>query len=122
MKKIKLHDPVIVAQSTKEPILFGGYQDPYIRCTEQGTLYLRFNARRDNWLTFGEEEKNPVYKSTDGGESWMHIENGQDEWIRAGTRLPNGDIFCFCEYPVLKKETLPELPPCPKGVKCFGAV
>ena len=115
MKKIRLHDPVVVAQSTTEPILFGGYQDPYIRRAEDGTLYVRFNARRDSWLTFGEEEKNPVYKSTDGGESWSPVKNGQDEWLRAGTRLPNGDIFYFREHPVLTKETLPELPPLPEG-------
>ena len=114
MKKIRLSNPVIVAQSTTEPILFGGYQDPYIRYSEDGALYVRFNARHDNWLTFGEEEKNPVYRSTDGGESWSYVENGQDEWLRAGTRLPNGDIFYFREYPVLPKETLPEFPPLPK--------
>ena len=117
MKSIRISEPVTVAFSTTEPILFGGYQDPFIRCAEDGTLYVRFNARRDNWLTFGEEEKNPVYKSTDGGESWSHVKDGQNEWMRAGTRLPNGDIFYFREHPVLKKETLPELPPLPEGRK-----
>ncbi len=114
MKTIKLGKPVIVAQSTKEPILFGGYQDPQIRCGEDGGLYVRFNARRDSWLTFGEEEKNPVYKSTDGGESFFKCENPQEEWMRAGTRLPNGDIFYFREHSVLRKETLPELPALPQ--------
>ena len=114
MKTIKLGKPVIVAQSTTEPILFGGYQDPQIRCGEDGVLYVRFNARRDSWLTFGEEEKNPVYKSTDGGESFFKCENPQEEWMRAGTRLPNGDIFYFREHSVLRKETLPELPALPQ--------
>ena len=68
MKKIILGEPVLVAQDTEQPVLFGGYQDPNIRRSEDGTLYVRFNARRDSWLTFGEEEKNPVYRSTDGGE------------------------------------------------------
>ncbi len=111
MKTIKLGEPVVVAQSTEEPILFGGYQDPTIRRAEDGTLYLRFNARRDSWLTFGEEENNPVYKSTDGGDTWTPIKNGQFHWLRAGTRLPNGDIFSFSEHAVLRKETLSYLPP-----------
>ncbi len=113
MKTIKLGEPVIVAQDTEQPVLFGGYQDPTIRRAEDGTLYVRFNARRDSWLTFGEEEKNPVYKSTDDGISWEYVKNAQDEWIRAGTRLPNGDIFYFREHAVLRKETLPELPQLP---------
>ena len=95
MKTIKLGDPVMVAQDTKEPILFGGYQDPTIRLGEDGRLLVRFNARRDNWLTFGEEEKNPVYCSADGGAHWELCDKPQDTWLRAGTRLPNGDIFCF---------------------------
>ncbi|MBR6506716.1 MAG: exo-alpha-sialidase [Clostridia bacterium] len=117
MKKIILGKPAIVAQSTTEPVLFGGYQDPAIRRAQDGTLYVRFNARRDSWLTFGEEEKNPVYRSADGGESWSVVKNGQDEWMRAGTRLPNGDIFYFREHPVLRKETLPPLPPLPDNRK-----
>ena len=117
MKKIILGKPVIVAQSTTEPVLFGGYQDPAIRRAQDGTLYVRFNARRDSWLTFGEEEKNPVYRSADGGESWSVVKNGQDEWMRAGTRLPNGDIFYFREHPVLRKETLPPLPALPDNRK-----
>ncbi len=111
MKKIILSPPVTVAQSTTEPVLFGGYQDPAIRLGENGVLYVRFNARRDSWLTFGEEEKNPVYKSEDGGETWEKSKDPQNEWMRAGTRLPNGDIFYFCEHAVLKKETLPTLSP-----------
>ena len=117
MKKIILGEPVLVAQDTEQPVLFGGYQDPNIRRSEDGTLYVRFNARRDSWLTFGEEEKNPVYRSTDGGESWERVEKAQDEWMRAFPKLPNGDIFYFREYPVLRKETLPTLPPLPEGRK-----
>lgn len=113
-KSIRLGEPIIVAQSTEEPVLFGGYQDPNIRKGEDGTLYVRFNARRDSWLTFGEEEKNPVYKSIDGGESWSLAEKGQREWVCAGAKLPNGDIFYFREHAVLRKETLPELPPLPE--------
>ncbi len=115
MKTIKLHDPVIIAQSTTEPVFKGGYQDPIVRCAEDGTVYVRFNARRDCWETFGQEEANPVYKSTDGGDTWSYVENGQYEWIRAGTRLPNGDIFYFREHAILKQDTLPELPPLPEG-------
>ena len=47
MKTIKLGEPRIVAQDTEQPVLFGGYQDPTIRRGEDGTLYVRFNARRD---------------------------------------------------------------------------
>lgn len=115
MKSIKLGNAITVAQSTDEPVLFGGYQDPSIRKGEDGALYVRFNARRDSWHTFGTEEKNPVYKSVDGGESWEQIQNGQHEWMRAGAKLPNGDIFYFREHTVLQKDTLPELPPLPNG-------
>ena len=121
MKTIKLGDPVTVAQDTKEPILFGGYQDPTIRLGEDGRLLVRFNARRDNWLTFGEEEKNPVYSSDDGGAHWELCHKPQETWLRAGTRLPNGDIFCFREHSVLRKETLPQLPPLPEGRKLLTA-
>ena len=117
MKTVKLGAPIIVAQSTEEPILFGGYQDPNVRCSEDGTLFVRFNARRDSWLTFGEEEKNPVYKSIDDGESWERVKNAQDEWMRAGARLPNGDVFYFREHSVLRKETLPKLPILPESRK-----
>lgn len=115
MKTIRLSEPVIVAQNTTEPVLFGGYQDPMIRGGADGTLYVRFNARRDSWLTFGEEEQNPVYKSTDGGTSWERCAHAQDEWLRAGTPLPNGDLFYFREHAVLRGETLPALPPLPEG-------
>ena len=117
MKTVKLGAPIIVAQSTEEPILFGGYQDPNVRCSEDGTLFVRFNARRDSWLTFGEEEKNPVYKSIDDGESWERVKHAQDEWMRAGARLPNGDVFYFREHSVLRKETLPKLPILPESRK-----
>ena len=40
MKTIKLGKPIIVAQSTEEPILFGGYQDPTIRRAENGDLLI----------------------------------------------------------------------------------
>ena len=113
-KSIRLGEPIIVAQSTEEPVLFGGYQDPNIRKGEDGTLYVRFNARRDSWLTFGEEEKNPVYKSIDGGESWSLAEKGQREWICAGAKLPNGDIFVSASTPYCERRPYPSYPLCPK--------
>ena len=94
-KKIVLSKPVILAQSTTEPIMFGGYQDPHIRCKD-GVLYVRFNARRDLVETFGLEDANPVYKSIDGGNTWERAE--QNDWMLARKPLPNGDIFEIREH------------------------
>ena len=113
MRKVKMGDPVIVAQSTTEPILFGGYQDPFIRCNGQGELYVRFNTRRDCHETFGTETSNPVYKSTDAGKTWEFLPNPLYSWITARKSLPNGDYLELREHSIVTD--LPELPPLPEG-------
>ncbi len=107
MSKLVFHEPVVVAQSTTAAILFDGYQDPTIRTDGKGALYVRFNVRRDEDTTFGLEDANPVYKSIDGGESWEKI-SGIYEWVAAGTKLANGDIYEIREIPLITD--LPELP------------
>lgn len=112
MKKITVHEPIIMAQSTTEPILFGGYQDPDIRCSE-GVLYVRFNSRRDCPETFGLEDKNPVYKSFDEGKTWER--SNHFEWSMAVNPLPNGDRITIREPSIITD--FPELPPLPEDRK-----
>lgn len=107
MKKVILHDPVIVAQSTTEPVFRGGYQDPFMRSSPDGTLYVRFNARMDTVDTFGLEEKNPVYKSTDEGKTWTKVTDPK-EWTFATKPLSNGDRFVMRETkPILNIGDIP---------------
>lgn len=113
MRKVTVGEPVIVAQSTSEPILFGGYQDPFIRCNALGELLVRFNTRRDCHETFGRETSNPVYKSTDAGETWEQIPNPLYSWITAQQPLPNGEYLEMREHSIVAE--LPELPPLPKN-------
>ena len=121
MKKVTVSDPVILAQSTTEPVMFGGYQDPHIR-QKDGVLYIRFNARRDSVETFGLEDANPVYKSLDGGDTWVKAE--QDDWMLARQPLPNGDIFEIREhrpiFNVWDKIKDVKLDPSRKGISAIG--
>ena len=121
MKKVIVSDPVILAQSTTEPVMFGGYQDPHIR-QKDGVLYIRFNARRDSVETFGLEDANPVYKSLDGGDTWVKAE--QDDWMLARQPLPNGDIFEIREhrpiFNVWDKIKDVKLDPSRKGISAIG--
>ncbi len=113
MKKVVLHDPVIIAQSTTEPILFGGYQDPFIRRNEQGDLLVRFNARPDKIEYVGQEDANPVYKSTDGGKIWTQLtDTAVAEWAAAAPRQKNGESFTIRENkPIFEIDNLPPVGP-----------
>lgn len=77
MRKVLISEPIILAQSTTEAVMFGGYQDPHIR-SKDGVLYVKFNARKDSVETFGLEDANPVLKSFDGGDTWE--KGAQDDW------------------------------------------
>lgn len=119
MGKVKVSEPMIIAQSTKEPILFGGYQDPFIRCNDKKELFLRYNTRRDCLETFGKEHTNPIFKSTDEGKTWEFLEEPLFDWITAQKPLPNGDYLQIGEHEVIKDfGELPELPEYRK--KCSG--
>lgn len=109
MRKITVHEPTVVAQSTTEPILFGGYQDPNIHCRD-GVLYVRFNSRRDCHETFGLEDQNPVYKSFDEGKTWEP--SNHLEWSMSEEPLPNGDRITIREPSIITD--YPELPPLPE--------
>ncbi len=98
MKKITLGEPILVAQSTTEPVIFGGYQIPFIRIAEDQTIYVRFNSRVDHYDTHGMEEANPVFRSRDGGVTWER-EPDAKAFSRAGRTLPNGDILEMRETP-----------------------
>lgn len=104
--KMIIGEPHIVAQSSKENLIGGGYQDPLIRCRD-GKLYLRFSARIDDLLAFGKEDVNPLFVSSDEGKTWERSFD-LDEWIMAAPPLKNGDRLQMREFPTLYD--LPELP------------
>ncbi len=119
MKKVTLSEPIIVAQSTTEPILHGGCQDPFVRIDENKNIYVRFNARVDHLDTFGQEENNPVFKSTDGGKTWER-DKSEGAYTKALKPLPNGDKFQLREWkPILNidDETLKKFPEIPESRK-----
>lgn len=123
MRKVNIGEPIVVAQSTEEPVLFGGYQDPFIRCNEKKELFLRFNNRRDCLETFGQENSNPILKSVDEGKTWEYLENPLFSWVTAQKPLPNGDYLQMAEFPVIQGvSNLPELPEYRKNCSCIAAV
>lgn len=117
-KSVKTDKPVIVSQSTTEPILHGGWQDPKIICDEKGILYVSFNGRRDCPETLGLEDKNPVYRSVDMGQTWG--KSNHREWIMAHKPLPNGDRLLMREHQVIFD--LPTLPPYSSNREKTGTV
>ncbi len=117
MKKITVGEPILVAQSTEYPILFGGYQIPFIRIAEDKTLYVRFNERVDHYDTHGLEESNPVFKSCDGGNTW-EPEHDPKAFSMARKPLPNGDRLEMRETPTvvnIDAETLKKFPEIPES-------
>ncbi len=111
MKKVIVHEPKIVYQSTTDPIMFGGCQDPIIRAKEN-VLYVKFTGRMDSLETLGKEDKDPVYLSRDGGETWE--KSSINEWAMAETTLSNGDTLKMREHEVTRLNGR-ELPPLPKN-------
>lgn len=120
MRNVSIGEPIVIAQSTSEPILFGGYQDPYIRCNAKGELFVRFNSRRDCHETWGQEDHNPVYKSVDSGESWEILPDSLYSWITAQKPLPNGDYLQMREHPIVTD--LPALPELPENRRNCSAI
>ncbi len=115
MRNVIIGEPIIVAQSTTEPVFRGGYQDPQLR-QKDGVLYLNFNGRKDCHADHGKEDRNPTYRSADGGKTWERATN--EDWIAAMPPLPNGDIFQIREGSVLREPlNLPPLPDHRKGFK-----
>lgn len=108
MNKIKIGEPTLVAQSTTDAILFGGYQIPQIRCNTRGEIFVRFNVRIDQPSTWGMEDENPVYKSVDEGKTWEIVNNPLYSWITAQPPLPNGDYLQWREFSLM--DDLPSLP------------
>jgi hypothetical protein len=106
MKKLVIGEPVIVSQSTTEPIRHGGWQDPEIRCKD-GVLYVRFSGVMDDFENRDRENKNPVYKSTDGI-NWEKVENNALEWTRAQAPISNGEKVRFVGTPSITDPALLE--------------
>jgi hypothetical protein len=97
MKKLVIGKPIIVSQSTTEPIMHGGWQDPEIRCKD-GVLYVRFSGVKDDFENRDRENKNPVYKSYDGI-NWEKVKNNALEWTEAQAEISNGDKVRFTGAP-----------------------
>ncbi len=99
--KVTIHPQKIIAQSTTEAILWGGYQFPtFLR--DGDDIYIKFCGRTDSALSWGkDEEKDPVYVSKDKGETWTL--STLKDWESKATLLPNGDRFEFKMYPVIKE-------------------
>lgn len=115
MKKVTVHEPIVLAQSTTEPVFKGGYQDPHIRCYN-GVIYVRFNSRRDSGETFGLEENNPVYKTKDEGKTWEKVSDPK-EWTFAQKPLSNGDRLVLREQRTIfvTDEEIAKFPKVPKS-------
>jgi hypothetical protein len=94
MKKIILGEPVVISQNTTEPIMHGAWQNPLIRYND-GVLYVRFKGVKDSYENQDEANKNPVFRSFDGGESWERMENVAKAWAMAQTPIANGDRVAF---------------------------
>ena len=106
--KVKIHPQKIIAQSTTEPIMWGGYQFPkFLR--DKDDIYIKFSGRPDSASSYGkDEEKDPVYVSKDMGETWTL--STLKDWENKANILPNGDRFEFKAYPVIKDfEKFPHL-------------
>lgn len=98
--KLTFGEPVIIAQKSDVPILWGGFQLTDIRCDENKNLYVKFYTRRDSFNTRGKEAEDPVYKSEDEGKSWFLSD--KDSWFKADKPLPNGDKLAFGETLIIK--------------------
>ncbi len=94
MKKITIKSTVELASSDTEPILWGGYQIPFIRYADGG-LYVKFMGRKDFVECHGLEELDPVYASYDNGATWERSD--LSAWRRAAPSLPNGDRIDFLQ-------------------------
>lgn len=115
MRKLILGEPVVISQSTTAPVFRGGHQDPKIR-EKDGVLYVKFYSRRDCFQDHGKNDANPTYRSVDEGKTWELATN--EEWVAAGLRLPNGDVFQFRDRPIIQGyPTLPELDESRKNYK-----
>ena len=113
MKKVIVSEPVVVAQSTTEPIMYGGYQDPQIRCDEKGVLYVLFHRRLDDCKTFGQEDGDAVYRSQDMGQTWEECDYAA--WLMAQKPLPNGDRLTMREHPWVFDFDSAQLPSLPEN-------
>ncbi|MCQ2450308.1 MAG: glycoside hydrolase, partial [Clostridia bacterium] len=96
MKKLVFGEPIVLAQSPTAAILFDGYQDPHIRSNQKGEIFVSYHVRRDCDETFGQEDNDPILKTTDGGKTWAPCTD-ISEWVKCGTLLANGDVFSFRE-------------------------
>ena len=94
MKKIVFGKPVIVSQSTTEPIMHGAWQNPVVRYND-GVLYVRFTGVRDCHENLDRMNKHPVFRSFDGGESWERMTENAKYWAMAQKPIANGDRVNF---------------------------
>ena len=115
MKKIILGEPVIISQSTTEPIMHGAWQNPLVRYND-GVLYVRFKGVKDCYENQDEANKNPVFRSLDGGKSWERMEKVAKAWAMAQAPIANGDRVAFHPIPLIT-DTKDFPPPAPHRAK-----
>lgn len=94
MRKIYLDKPVLVSQNPNEPMRAGGWQNPSIRNAD-GVLYIRFRGVKDAYENLDGANRNPVYRSTDGGATWEQEKNNAKAWAMAQKPIANGDRVTF---------------------------
>ena len=94
MKNIVVKNTSVIYKSQTESLLWGGCQIPFIRYAD-GALLVKFMGRKDAVETYGKEELDPVYRSTDGGKSWT--KSDISAWRQAAPLLPNGDGIDFVQ-------------------------
>lgn len=94
MKKITVKNTSVIYESQTEPLLWGGCQIPFIRYAD-GALTVKFMGRKDAVESYGKENLDPIYKSTDGGKSWQ--KSDISAWRRSAPLLPNGDRYDFIQ-------------------------
>lgn len=110
MRKVTVHEPIIIAQSTTAPILFGGHQDPAIRINEKKEIFVRYHAHKDCHAEAHLANLDPVLCSKDGGVTWEQVDNA--EWIKAGPKMANGDWYGMRGRPIITD--LPDPMPAPR--------
>ena len=97
--KIQISEPVMIAMGPKSREAgWGPYQFASLFRREDGRLICLFQLLQDSELDYGQD--NAAYVSDDNGKTWkagMASQMPQD----IGTRLPNGDILHWVEYPAI---------------------
>ena len=108
--RIIAHEPVVVVQSTTEPICRGGCQDPDIHAVGKD-LFMRYHAHIDSYEQVGARKGRPTYKSTDEGKTWKLLGDDEKIWAKTYAPLKNGDVYALFTNPSVKTKEYPPFDP-----------